>query len=176
VYTYKLNKEHYFIKYKAQLVVRGNQQQNVIAQETYTATLASQSFQIALVIAAQFNLELKQFNVTNAFVYALINRIVYMKMPRGYSILGKILKLNKALYSLQILLLLWQRDFTSYLQTQGFSAVPHKPCCLIRKGVFVFFYVDDIIVMYSKNRKSKAQSVIEEIKQKYSITGREDLQ
>jgi hypothetical protein len=30
--------------------------------------------------------------------------------------------------------------------------------------------------MYSKNRKSEAQSVIEEMKQKYSITGREDLQ
>jgi hypothetical protein len=99
-----------------------------------------------------------------------------MKMPRGYSIPGKILKLDKALYGLQISPLLWQRDFTSYLQTQGFSAVPYKPCCLIRKGVFVFFYVDNIIVIYSKNRKSEAQSVVEEIKQKYSITGGEDLQ
>jgi hypothetical protein len=72
---------------------------------------------MALVIAARFNLELKQFDVTNAFVYALINRIVYMKMLRGYLILGKILKLDKALYGLQILLLLWQRDFTLYLRT-----------------------------------------------------------
>jgi hypothetical protein len=106
VYTYKLDKEHHFIKCKARLVVRGNQQQNVTAQETYAATLASQSFRIALVIAARFNLELKQFNVTNAFVHTLINRIVYIKMPQGYLIPGKILKLNKALYSLQISLLL----------------------------------------------------------------------
>jgi hypothetical protein len=41
VYIYKLNKEHHFIKCKARLVVRGNQQRNVTAQETYTATLAS---------------------------------------------------------------------------------------------------------------------------------------
>jgi hypothetical protein len=131
---------------------------------------------MALVIAARFNLELKQFNVTNAFVYALIDCIVYMKMLRGYLILGKILKLNKALYGLRILLLLWQRDFTSYLRTQGFSAVPYEPCYLICKGVFIFFYVNNIIVMYSKNCKSEAQSVVEEIKQKYSIIGGEDLQ
>jgi hypothetical protein len=102
VYTYKLDKEHYFIKYKARLVVRGDQQRNVTAQETYTATLASQSFRIALAIAARFNLELKQFNVTNAFIHALINRIVYIRMPKGYSVLGTVLKLNKALYSLRI--------------------------------------------------------------------------
>jgi hypothetical protein len=72
----------------------------------YAATLASWSFQIALAIAAQFNLELKQFNITNAFIHALINHIVYIRMLQGYLILGKILRLNKALYGLQILLLL----------------------------------------------------------------------
>jgi hypothetical protein len=72
---------------------------------------------MALVIAARFDLELKQFDVTNAFVHALIDCIVYMKMLRGYLILGKILKLDKALYGLRILLLLWQRDFTLYLRT-----------------------------------------------------------
>jgi hypothetical protein len=34
------------------------------------------------------------------FVYALIDRIVYIRMPRGYLILGKILRLNKVLYGL----------------------------------------------------------------------------
>jgi hypothetical protein len=176
VYTYKLDKEHHFIKCKARLVVRGDQQRNVTTQETYAATLASRSFRMALAIAARFDLELKQFDVTNAFVHALIDRIVYMRMPRGYSIPGKILRLNKALYGLRISPLLWQRDFTSYLRSEGFSAVPHEPCCMIRKGVFVFFYVDDIIVMYSKNRETEAQLVVEVMKQKYSITGGKDLQ
>jgi hypothetical protein len=40
----------------------------------------------------------------------------------------------------------------------------------------VFFYVNDIIVMYSKNRETKAQLAVEVIKQKYSITRGEDLQ
>jgi hypothetical protein len=102
VYTYKLDKEHYFIKCKARVVVRGDQQQNVTTQETYAATLASRSFRMALAIAARFDLELKQFDVTNAFVHALIDRIVYIRMLQGYSIPGKILRLNKALYGLRI--------------------------------------------------------------------------
>jgi hypothetical protein len=57
---------------------------------------------MALAIAARFNLELKQFDVTNAFVHALINRIVYIRMLKGYSVLGIVLKLNKALYGLRI--------------------------------------------------------------------------
>jgi hypothetical protein len=70
---------------------------------------------MAIAIAARFNLKLKQYDVTNAFAHALIDRLVYMRMPRGYAQHGKILKLNKALYGLWISLLLWQRDFTTYL-------------------------------------------------------------
>jgi hypothetical protein len=39
----------------------------------------------------------------------------------------------------------------------------------------VFFYVNNIIAMYSKNCETKAQLVVEVIKQKYSITGGKDL-
>jgi hypothetical protein len=38
----------------------------------------------------------------NAFVYVLINRIVYIRILKGYSVLETVLKLNKALYSLRI--------------------------------------------------------------------------
>jgi hypothetical protein len=37
-----------------------------------------------MAIAAKYDLELKQFDVTNAFVHALIDREVYMRMPYGY--------------------------------------------------------------------------------------------
>jgi hypothetical protein len=39
----------------------------------------------------------------------------------------------------------------------------------------MFFYVNNIIIMYSKNRKTKVQLAVEVIKQKYSITRRKDL-
>lgn len=98
-----------------------------------------------MAIAARFGLELRQFDVANAFVHALIDRLVYMRMPRGYARQGMILQLDKALYGLRISPLLWQKDITKYLTSMGFLPVPHEPCCMIRNGLFIFFYIDDII-------------------------------
>lgn len=73
VYTYKLDQNYRLVKCKARLVVRGDQQRNISSQDTYAATLASQSFRILMAVAAKRNLELKQYDVTNAFVHATID-------------------------------------------------------------------------------------------------------
>jgi hypothetical protein len=57
-------------------------------------------------IAATYNLELVQFDVTNAFVHAGLDREVYMRMPNGHQKTGTVLRINKALYGLWISLLL----------------------------------------------------------------------
>jgi hypothetical protein len=58
VYVYKFNKHSCFMKTKAQLVVRGDQQAKSLMENTYTATLARRSFRTLIAIAARFNLEL----------------------------------------------------------------------------------------------------------------------
>ena len=176
VYTYKLDKHHRLQKCKARLVVRGDQQRSITAQDTYAATLASHSFRMLMAIAARHDLELKQYDVTNAFVHATIDRDIYMRMPRGYRKPGTILKLQKALYGLRISPLLWQREFTATLRSLGFSTVPHEPCCMIKNGIIIFFYVDDIIVAYKRDSETAAQRVVEQLKEKYTLTGGKDLQ
>ena len=84
VYTYKLDKHHQFIKCKARLVIRGDQQRNTTSQDTYATTLASRSFRMLIAIAAKYDLELKQHNVSNAFIHATMDREIYMRMPKGY--------------------------------------------------------------------------------------------
>jgi hypothetical protein len=109
-----------------------------------------------MAIAAHYDMELKQYDVTNAFVHATMDREVYMKMPRGYQKPGIILQVNKALYGLRISPLLWQKEFTTTLRDIGFQPVPHEPCCLIKDGVIIFFYVDDIILAYHKDKVQEA--------------------
>jgi hypothetical protein len=99
-----------------------------------------------------------------------------MRMPPGYKKQGTILQLNKALYGLRISPLLWQRHFTAFLTELGFSPVPHEPCSMIRDGVFIFFYVDDIVLAYHKRHKEAARKVEEELRKRYTLTGGEDLQ
>jgi hypothetical protein len=176
VYTYKLDKHHRLLKCKARLVVRGDQQRNITSQDTYAATLASRSFRMMMAIAAHYDMELKQYDVTNAFVHATMDREVYMKMPRGYRKPGTILQVNKALYGLRISPLLWQKEFTTTLRAIGFQPVPHEPCCLIKDGVIIFFYVDDIILAYHKDKVQEAQNAIKQLQDKYLFTGGNDLQ
>ncbi|KAH5706327.1 RNA-directed DNA polymerase [Parastagonospora nodorum] len=176
VYTYKLDKHHRLNKCKARLVVRGDQQRNVTSQDTYAATLAGRSFRMLMAIAAKFDLELKQYDVTNAFVHAAIDREIYMRMPRGYQKPGTLLKVQKALYGLRISPLLWQKEFTATLTSIGFQQIPQEPCCMIKDGVIIFFYVDDIIIAYHSKKESEALKAIKRIQDKYLCTGGEDLQ
>ena len=176
VFVYKFDKHNRFSKCKARLVVRGDQQRNITSQDTYAATLAGRSFRLLMAIAAKYDLELKQHDVTNAFVHASLDREVYMRMPQGYQKSGTILKLQKALYGLRISPLLWQRDFTATLTQLGFQIVPHEPCCMIKDGIIIFFYVDDVVLAYHKDKAQEAQRAMEELKKKYSMTRGEDLQ
>jgi hypothetical protein len=176
VYTYKLDKHHCLIKCKARLVVRGDQQRNITTQDTYAATLAGRSFRMLMAIAAKFDLELKQYDVSNAFVHATIDREIHMKMPRGYQKPGTLLRVQKALYGLRISPLLWQKEFTSTLVELGFKQIPQEPCCMIRRGVIIFFYVDDIIIAYHKTQEQEANEAIKLIQDRYLCTGGDDLQ
>lgn len=176
VYTYKLDQNHRLLKCKARLVVRGDQQKNITSQDTYAATLASRSFRTLAAIAAKSDLELKQYDVTNAFVHATIDREIYMRMPKGYQKPGTILKVKKALYGLRISPLLWQKEFTTTLTHLGFSPVPHEPCCMIKNGVIIFFYVDDIILAYPRNKTLTASKIVGSLRGKYTLTGGDDLQ
>jgi hypothetical protein len=176
VYVYKFNKHGVLQKCKARLVVRGDQQARGQTQETYAATLAGRSFRTLIAIANKFDLELIQYDVVNAFVHAPIDQDIFMRMPRGYEKKGTILMLNKALYGLRISPLLWQKEFTKTLTQCGYKQVPHEPCCYIKNGILVFFYVDDIIVAYRKNRQEQVDELAQQLQVKYKICGGDPIQ
>lgn len=176
VYVYKFDKHGRFNKCKARLVVRGDQQIKSIYEETYAATLAGRSFRTLMAIAARFDLELIQYDAVNAFVNARLEKDVFMRMPPGYRKPGIILKLQKALYGLRESPLLWQKDFTATLRGLGFDTVPHEPCCMTKGGIIIFYYVDDIVLAYRKERESEIQSIMKELQKQYKLTGGKPLQ
>lgn len=176
VYVYKFDKHGRFQKCKARLVVRGDQQAKSQTQETYAATLAGRSFRSLIAIAARFDLEMIQYDVVNAFVHAPIDKDVFMRMPPGYGKKRTILILNKALYGLRISPLLWQKEFTRTLADLGYTQVPHEPCCYIKNGILVFFYVDDVIVAYRKRQTSEVEALSKQLQEKYKISGGDPAQ
>jgi hypothetical protein len=175
VYTYKFNKSGQFVKCKARVVARGDQQKKDLGEINYAATLASRSLRTVLATAARFDLELVQFDAVNAFVNAKLDDTVFMEMPMGHRKAGTVVQLQKALYGLRKSPLLWQRELTLTLQKLGFKTVPHEPCVMIRKQVIVFFYVDDIVIAYPKKRQSEMHQAVAGLKAKYDLTGGHDL-
>ncbi|EED15704.1 conserved hypothetical protein [Talaromyces stipitatus ATCC 10500] len=71
-------------KCKARFVVRGDQEKRDDTRDTYAATLAARSFRIFIAIAARFNLELKQYDAVNAFVNAILDEEIFMRMAPRY--------------------------------------------------------------------------------------------
>jgi hypothetical protein len=47
---------------------------------------------------------------------------------------------------------------------------------MLKSGIILFFYVDDIIIVYKKSRQPEADSVINQLRAKYNISGGEDLE
>src|SRR5438876_6040867 len=97
-------------------------------------------------------------------------------MPPGHRKQGMVLKLNRALYGLRILPLLWQRALTHTLLKLGFKPVPHKPYCFSKDGILLFFYINDIILAYRKSQKATVRELIKGLKMRYQLSGGNDLQ
>ena len=81
-------------------------------------------------------------------------------MPTGYRIPGKVLRVNKVLYGLRRLLLLWQKNFTTTLQSLGFEVVSYEPCIIIKGGILVFFFVNDTVFSFRKEDTVTARSLV----------------
>jgi Reverse transcriptase (RNA-dependent DNA polymerase) len=56
-----------------------------------------------MAITIKFNLETTQIDTVNAFVHYDLNKVVYIKLPPGFSKgkINKVLRLRKALYGLR---------------------------------------------------------------------------
>ena len=93
-----------------------------------------------------------------------LNEAIYIRIPVRYKKKGMVLYLYKALYGLKKLPLLWQRYFKSSLIKMGFRTVPHKPYCKIKEGVFIFFYMNDIVFAFYKGKREIIKRVVRKLK------------
>ena len=157
VFTYKYDTDGYLIKYKARLVIRGDLQ-NTQFQDTYAATLATRVFRVLMAIAAQFDLEMAQFDAVNAFINSLLDIEVYVQPPPGFPQSGNYLQLFRALYGLPRSPLLWQKDLSRKLMQLGLQATPEANCIFMNQDLVVFFYVDDICVLYHRSKQEAYES------------------
>ena len=110
---------------------------------------------LILALAAQDDLEVVHIDVDTAFLYGLIDRDVYMQMPRGFEKIGKtgkqmVCKLRKGIYGLKQAGFLWYRRLVEHLLLIGFKQLDSDNCIFVKTAaegkIIITIHVDDILV------------------------------
>ena len=174
VFTYKTDEEGMLTRCRSRLVVRGDLQEDETILSTYAATLASRSFRIGMAIIAHFNLEIKQYDVVNAFIYASrqsTGPAVTCHMPDGFPMPGMLVEVKQALYGLVDSPSLWYKEFTSTLVKLELEPIKEEPYIYATadRKVFIMFFIDDVQVMYHKDDEERAQAITNGLHQAYKL-------
>ena len=53
----------------------------------------------------------------------------------------------------------------------GFNTVPYKPYYIIKEKVLIFFYINNIVFIFRKNKTGIIKGIVRELKIKYQLIG-----
>ena len=123
-------------RWKARLTVVGTRQQYKIDfNETFAPVPKQSAIKIFLSYAAAMDLELTQFDIKTAFLYAKLKETIYMKQPEGFVVEGKedhVCQLLKSLYGLKQVPYEWNEEFNEFILAFGLVRSEADPCIYFR--------------------------------------------
>ena len=175
VFRYKFDDQNYLLKHKVKLCVRGDFQQT--EQNTFVVTLALRIFRVLMTIVAAFDLEIKQYDAINTFVNSDIDEPTYcISFDEWTDASNKLLSLLKALYGLKQSSALWYKHLLKTLIELDLNRVSEIKCLFINDYMLLFFYVNDIAVLYHRNHIKQVDEFQTELFQAYEMRYFEKIQ
>jgi hypothetical protein len=154
VYTVKHNPDGKVERYKARLVAKGyTQTYGIDYEETFAPVAKMNTIQTLISCASNFDWDLHQLDVKNAFLHGDLQEEIYMHIPPGFSTAqtrGKVLRLHRSLYDLKQSPRAWFDRFRrsiiqmKYKQSNADHTLFYK--CDGDKLAVLIVYVDDIII------------------------------
>jgi hypothetical protein len=172
VFAYKFDKNGYLDRCKARICVRGDLQEEEQINNTYAATLTAHTFRVMIALAAYFDLEIKQFDIKNAYLNTKLDEQgapIYCELPDGFKRPGIIARLKRALYGLKEAPALWYAEFAATLAQLGLAMSSEDPCLFYSKDrkLYIIFFVDDILLFYHKCDQAEADRFVSSLLEKY---------
>ncbi len=171
----KRNADGSIERYKARLVIFGNRQvKGVHYFETYAPVVRHTSLLVLIALATARGWIMKQFDVATAFILCPLEKEdgkIFMKLPKGYEIKGKVALLLKALYGLRQSPRLFHRNIRKNLLKIGFKQLESDPCVFIFEcnigTAIIGIHVDDGS-LFASNQQI-ADLVEAELRKNYEI-------
>ncbi|KAM1732083.1 hypothetical protein ACFX11_017881 [Malus domestica] len=145
VYKIKRNSDGTISKYKARLMAQGfSQNEGLDYSETFSPVVRHTTVRIILALATQFNWNLRQLDIKNAFLHGDIEE----EAPRA-----------------------WNSKFTSFLPALGFKTALSDSSLFVKVDdgdvILLLLYVDNIILTGSSSQK--IQSVITNLAEVFDL-------
>jgi hypothetical protein len=158
VFTRKRDQTGNVIRFKARLVARGfTQRFGIDYSDTYSPVMTMTIFRWLLAFAARNNMKVRQADIETAYLYGLIDVVLYMRVPEGIRVEGERLfrlpcvRVHKSLYGLKQAGRIWYLCFSQYLIKCGFKTDDCCPCLFIKRSgaeiAIIGIYVDDIVMV-----------------------------
>ena len=148
-------------RYKARLVAQGfSQVEGIDFNELFSPVVHFESMRLVFALAALKGWYMMGVDVCMAYLYGKLDEEIYMHQPEGFIARGqesKVIKLQRALYSLKQAGLAWWKELTQSMKTLGFSHVNSDAGIYVcREGteiILVVVYVDDAMFCQGTLRK-----------------------
>ena len=165
-------------KYKARITPKGFKQRHGIDYfEVFANTGKYKSMRVLLAIAARRNMELRQYDVPQAFTQAELKENVYMEMPEGFEQEGMVCHLLRSLYGLKQSPRNWYLLVSVFLTKGGcgFRATVSDPCLfwkVSRSGrlILLFLFVDDMQVAFESVDGPEWEESHELLRKRFNIS------
>ncbi|KAM4055440.1 reverse transcriptase (RNA-dependent DNA polymerase) [Hirsutella rhossiliensis] len=127
-----------------------------------------------MALMCKFDLESRHLDAVNAFTNAELDELVYVEFPDGFKRFGWVLKLLRALYGLRRSPLLWQKELTTTFAELGLETCSDEPCIQMNDWCIIFFFVDDISILYRQKNEDNVNHLITRLKRHYELTDQEN--
>ncbi|CAA7042208.1 unnamed protein product [Microthlaspi erraticum] len=153
VFTIKYKSDGSVERYKARLVVLGNNQiEGEDFGETFAPVVKMNTIRICLEVSAAKNWEIHQMDVHNAFLHGDLEEEVFMKLPPGFRTKdsSQVCRLHKSLYGLRQAPRCWFAKLSTALLEYGFTQCLSDYSLFLYnrdgKQMYVLVYVDDLVI------------------------------
>lgn len=140
-------------RYKLHIVARGFvQKEGVDYKEVFAPVANLESIRIIIALAAKYNLELDQMDVSTAYLNGELEETLYMHPPEGVPIPeGCCWRLKCSLYGLKQAGRTWNRTLDRKLGDLGFTHLDAETCLYVFRDdngqiCFLVVYVDDLLL------------------------------
>jgi hypothetical protein len=153
VFKYKFDIDDYLKKFKTRLCVKDDLQST--NQNTYATTFAAKTFRALMIISTAFNLKIWQYDAVSAFINSEIDEELYSENSNEFSRLDYCWKLNKVLYELKQVSILWYRNLITILKDLELQSISRMNCLFVNDWLILFFYVDDIMTICQKENLNR---------------------